>query len=186
MHRCRAIYNLQFTPVTPLFRLEQATERDVGLILQLIKDLAAYEKLADQVSATEEDLRASLFGPRAAAEALIGYAGGEAAGFAIYFQNFSTFNGRPGLYLEDLFVRPAWRRRGLGRLLLARLARIAVERGYGRMEWSVLDWNEMALKVYRAAGAVALDDWTVYRLKDDALRRLAGEDAPEALRPSVR
>jgi GNAT superfamily N-acetyltransferase len=158
------------------FRLVSATEQDVGLIFRLIKDLAAYEKLADQVVATEQDLRTSLFGPRPAAEVIIGYAGNEPAGFAIYFQTFSTFKGRPGLYLEDLFVKPDWRRHGLGRMLLARLARIALDRGYGRLEWSVLDWNEMALRVYRAVGAVAMDDWTVYRLKGEALRSLAAED----------
>jgi GNAT superfamily N-acetyltransferase len=168
------------------FRLVQATENDLGLILQLIKDLAVYEKLADQVSATEEDLRASLFGPRPAAEAIIAYAGDEPAGFAIYFQSFSTFQGRPGLYLEDLFVKPEWRRRGLGRMLLSRLARTAVARGYGRMEWSVLDWNEMALRVYRGVGAVPMDEWTVYRLTGDALRHLAAEDAPEARQSFVR
>ena len=156
------------------------------LVLALIKGLAEYEKLAHEVDATEAGLRRSLFGPSPGAEVVIAEAMGEPVGFALFFHNFSTFVGKRGLYLEDLFVKPAWRRRGLGRMLLARLARIAVERGYGRMEWSVLDWNEMALKVYRAAGAVALDDWTVYRLKDDALRRLAGEDVPEAPRPSVR
>lgn len=170
----------------PQFRLVSATEADLALIFQLIEDLAEYEKLADQLVATEEDLRAALFGPRPAAEVIIGYAGEQPAGFAIYFQSFSTFKGRPGLYLEDLFVKPQWRRHGLGRMLLARLARIAVERGYGRMEWSVLDWNEMALRVYRAVGAIAMDEWTVYRLKDDALRKLAAEDAPGAPQPSGR
>jgi GNAT superfamily N-acetyltransferase len=159
------------------FRLTPAVESDVPLILELIKSLADYEKLADQVVATEADLRAALFGPRPAAEVIIGYAGDEAAGFAMYFQTFSTFKGRPGLYLEDIFVKPAWRKRGLGTMLLARLARIAVERGYGRMEWSVLDWNEMALSVYRAVGARPMDEWTVYRLNGDALRQLAARDA---------
>jgi GNAT superfamily N-acetyltransferase len=165
------------TDVVPSFRLAPATESDVGLILQLIRDLAVYEKLADQVVATEEDLRAALFGPRPAAEVIIGYAGGEPAGFAMYFQTFSTFKGKPGLYLEDLFVKPEWRGRGLGTLLLARLARIAVERGYGRMEWSVLDWNELALRVYRAVGARPMDEWTVYRLTGAALRDLAARGA---------
>lgn len=107
---------------------------------------------------------------------IIGYAGDEPAGFALYFQSFSTFVGRPGLYLEDIFVKPAWRKQGLGRLLLSRLARIALERGYGRMEWSVLNWNEMALRVYRAAGATPMSDWTVYRLSGDALSTLAARD----------
>ena len=158
------------------FRLEVATERDVPVILSLIKALAEYEQLADQVEATTADLRTALFGPRPAAEVLMAYAGDEPAGFALYFQSFSTFAGRPGLYLEDIFVKPEWRRRGLGQQLLARLARIAVERGYGRMEWSVLNWNETALRVYRAVGAKPLHDWTVYRLDGAALRDLAARD----------
>jgi len=158
--------------ITAPFRLEPATEKDVALILHLIKELAAYEQLAHEVIATEDQMREALFGPRPAAEVVIAYAGDEPAGFAMFFQTFSTFVGRPGMYLEDLFVIPRWRRRGLGRLLLAHLARIAVERGYGRMEWSVLDWNEMALRVYRAVGARAMDQWTVYRLSGDALREL--------------
>ena len=162
---------------SPLFRLASARENDIGLIFQLIRELAVDEKLADQVVATEEDLRAALFGPRPAAEVVIGYAGDDPAGFAMFFQTFSTFKGRPGLYLEDLFVKPEWRGRGLGRMLLARLARIAVERGYGRMEWSVLDWNELALRVYRAVGARPMDQWTVYRLNGEALRDLAARDA---------
>jgi GNAT superfamily N-acetyltransferase len=159
------------------FRLTPAVESDVPLILELIKALAAYEKMADQVVATEADLRAALFGPRPAAEVIIGYAGDQPAGFAMYFQTFSTFNGRPGLYLEDIFVKPEWRKHGLGTMLLARLARIAVDRGYGRMEWAVLDWNEMALRVYRGVGARAMNEWTVYRLNGDALRELAARDA---------
>ncbi len=159
------------------FRLAPATESDVPLILHLIKSLAEYEKLADQVVATEADLRVALFGPRPAAEVIIGYAGDEPAGFAMYFQTFSTFKGKPGLYLEDIFVKPEWRKHGLGTMLLARLARIAIERGYGRMEWSVLDWNEMALRVYRAVGARPMSDWTVYRLNGAALHDLAGRDA---------
>ena len=155
------------------FRLVSASEKDVGLILHLIKELAVYEKLAHEVMATEHDLRSSLFGADPAAEVVIAYAGDEAAGFAIFFQTFSTFVGRPGLYLEDLFVIPKWRGRGLGRQLLAHLARIAVERGYGRMEWSVLDWNELALRVYRAVGARPMDEWTVHRLTGDSLRTLA-------------
>jgi GNAT superfamily N-acetyltransferase len=158
------------------FRLVPATEPDVPIILSLIKGLAEYEKLSDQVQATEADLRAALFGPFPAAEVVIGYAGDEPAGFALYFQTFSTFVGRPGLYLEDIFVKPEWRNKGLGRMLLARLARIAIDRGYGRMEWSVLNWNEMALRVYRGVGAEPMRDWTVYRLNGDALRSLASRD----------
>lgn len=159
------------------FRLAPAVESDVPLILELIKALAEYEQMADQVVITEADLRAALFGPRPAAEVIIGYAGDQPAGFALFFQTFSTFKGRPGLYLEDIFVNPEWRKHGLGTMLLARLARIAVDRGYGRMEWSVLDWNEMALRVYRAVGARPMDQWTVYRLNGDALRQLAARDA---------
>ena len=145
-------------------------------ILSLIKALAEYERLAGPVHATEADLRGVLFGARPAAEVIIAYADDEPAGFALYFQSFSTFVGRPGLYLEDLFVKPEWRNKGLGRMLLARLARIAVERGYGRMEWSVLNWNETALRVYRAVGAKPMNDWTVYRLNGAALRDLAAQD----------
>jgi GNAT superfamily N-acetyltransferase len=158
------------------FRLSAATERDIPVILSLIQALADYERLADQVESTEADLRLALFGPRPAAEVILGYAGDEPAGFALYFQTFSTFKGRPGLYLEDIFVRPEWRRQGLGQQLLARLARIAIERGYGRMEWSVLNWNETALRVYRAVGAMPMSDWTVYRLNGAALRDLAAQD----------
>jgi GNAT superfamily N-acetyltransferase len=125
------------------------------------------------VSATEDDLRRSLFGPRPSAEVILAFAGDEPAGVAVYFQSFSTFVGRPGLYLEDLYVSPRWRGQGLGKQLLVRLAAIAVERGYGRMEWSVLDWNEPALRVYRAIGAEPMDEWTVYRLTGSALEQLA-------------
>ena len=162
--------------MTP-FRLTPAVASDVPLILELIKALAEYEQMADQVVITEADLRAALFGPRPAGEVIIGYAGDQPAGFALFFQTFSTFKGRPGLYLEDIFVKPEWRKHGLGTMLLARLARIAVDRGYGRMEWSVLDWNEIALRVYRAVGARPMDEWTVYRLNGDALRQLAARDA---------
>ena len=160
------------------FRVERGTERDLALILRLIKGLAEYEKLAHEVTATEAGLRESLFGERPSAEVLIGYAGPEPAGFAVFFQNFSTFLGQPGLYLEDLFVVPEWRAHGLGRQLLAHVARIAVERGCGRLEWSVLDWNEPAIRFYQGIGARAMDEWTVYRLTGDALRRLAsGSDS---------
>ena len=155
-------------------RIEPASERHVPVILRFITELAAYERLAHEVVATEDTLRASLFGPRPAAEAAIAYGGDDPVGFAIYFQTFSTFLGRPGLYLEDLYVTPAWRGRGVGRRLLAHVARVAVDRGYGRMEWSVLDWNELALGVYRKIGARPMDEWTVHRLTGEALRRLAG------------
>lgn len=157
----------------PNFRLEPATERDVGLILRFIRELSVYEELAHEVIATEEVLRESLFGSHPAAEVVIAYAGDEPAGFAVYFQTFSTFLGRRGLYLEDLFVVPQWRGHGLGRRLLAYVAYVAVERGCGRMEWSVLDWNEPALGVYRKIGARSMDEWTVHRLTGAALRDLA-------------
>jgi GNAT superfamily N-acetyltransferase len=154
------------------FRIERATERDVPLILKLITDLAKYEKLSHAVVATEATLRDSLFMKRAA-EAVIGYADGEPAGFALFFQTFSTFLGVPGMYLEDIFVEPRFRRLGLGKALLVHLANIARERGYGRLEWSVLDWNEPAIKFYKALGAKPMDEWTVFRLTDDSLRALA-------------
>ncbi len=153
-------------------RIEPATEGDVPLLLELIRRLAEYEKLAHAVAATEATLRDSLFVKRAA-EAVIGYADGEPAGFALFFQTFSTFLGVPGMYLEDLFVEPKWRRHGIGRALLAHLAAIAVERGYGRVEWSVLDWNDLAIGFYEKIGARPMDDWTIYRLTGDSLLRLA-------------
>lgn len=154
------------------FRLAPATEHDLALILRLIRDLAVYEKLDQEVTATEDILRDSLFGERPAAEVVLAHADDEPAGFAVYFDTFSTFLGRRGLYLEDLFVVPKWRRLGLGRRLLAYVARVAVERGCGRMEWSVLDWNELALGVYRKIGARAMDQWTVHRLTGAALHDL--------------
>jgi GNAT superfamily N-acetyltransferase len=157
----------------PTFRLEPATERDLGLILRFITELGAYEQLAHEVTATEEELRESLFGFPPAAEVVIAYAGDEPAGFAVYFPTFSTFLGRRGLYLEDLFVVPSWRGLGLGRRLLAYVARVAVERDCGRLEWAVLDWNELALAVYRKIGARPMSEWTVQRLTGAALRDLA-------------
>ncbi|MCC7416064.1 MAG: GNAT family N-acetyltransferase [Acidobacteria bacterium] len=162
----------------PAFRIQAASPDDVPLILRFIRELAAYERLSHEVVATEDLLRATLFGARPAAEVVVARAGDEPAGFAMYFQTYSTFLARPGMYLEDLFVLPEWRGRGLGRQLLAHLARVAVERGYGRMEWSVLDWNEQALGVYRAVGARPMDEWTVQRLTGDALRALAQTAAP--------
>jgi GNAT superfamily N-acetyltransferase len=154
-------------------RIVPALERDTPVILSLIRDLAEYERLGHEVEATEEDIRESLFGDWPGAEVVLAYVGGDLAGFALFFHNYSTFLGRRGLYLEDLFVRPANRGRGVGRRLLAHLARLAVERKCGRMEWWVLDWNESAIRFYRSIGAVPMDDWTVYRLTGDALARLA-------------
>lgn len=154
-------------------RIEPATERDVPVILRLINALAEYERLGGEVEATEAALRESLFGGRPSAEVALARAGAEAVGFAVWFHNYSTFLGRKGLYLEDLFVVPEWRGRGVGRQLLAHVARVAVARRCGRMEWSVLDWNEPAIGFYHTLGARPMDEWTVYRLTGDALRRLA-------------
>jgi GNAT superfamily N-acetyltransferase len=150
-----------------------AGEADLPLILALITELADYEKLAQQVVATEAGLRQALFGPRPAAAALIARVGGECAGFALYFHNFSTFLGRHGLYLEDLFVRPAFRGLGVGKALLGSLARLAVMRGCGRFEWAVLDWNLAAREFYESLGAEANPAWINYRITGAALERLA-------------
>ena len=160
-------------------RIDPASPADAPLILTLIRELAEYEKLSDQVAATEADLDRALFSDRPAAEAVVARLSGEAVGFALFFHTFSTFVGRPGLYLEDLYVRPAHRGRGVGRRLLAHLAALAVERGCGRFEWSVLDWNEPAIAAYRRAGAVPMDEWTVYRLTGEPLRALAAEARPQ-------
>ena len=148
-----------------------ATEHDVPLIHELIVGLAEYEKLAHEVVGTEADLRATLFGARAYAEVLIA---DEGAGFALFFHNYSTFLARPGIYLEDLFVRPASRGRGIGRALMIALAKIAVERKCGRFEWAVLDWNADAIRFYRSLGAVGIDAWRIQRVTGDALTALAG------------
>ena len=156
-------------------RIARATRDDIGLILQMIRDLAEYERMTDLAVATEADMRDALFGAQPAAEVIIAYADDQPAGFALFFHNFSTFVGRRGLYLEDLFVKPEFRRRGIGRRLLTELARIAVERNCGRFEWSVLDWNEPAIGFYRKLGAVPLDEWTIFRVSGEALKRLAGQ-----------
>jgi GNAT superfamily N-acetyltransferase len=154
--------------------LRPATRDDIALILALIAELAEYEKLAHEAVATAASLERDLFGARPYAEVLIAEADGEPAGFALFFHNYSTFLGQPGLYLEDLFVRPRFRGHGLGKRLMQALARIAVERGCGRFEWSVLDWNAPAIAFYRSLGAVGMDDWTVQRIGGEALRALAG------------
>jgi GNAT superfamily N-acetyltransferase len=153
--------------------IHPATEADVPLILTFIRELADYERLSHEVVATEDALRNSLFGERRFAEVLLGYGGWSPAGFALFFHNFSTFLGKPGIYLEDLYVRPEFRGAGIGRALLVHLARLARERGCGRLEWSVLDWNEPAVGFYRGIGASAVDGWTVYRLTGEALEGLA-------------
>lgn len=160
-------------PQASPFSLRPATPDDVPVILACIRGLAEYEKLAHEVVATEQLLRETLFGPRPAAEVILAMHGEQAAGFALFFHNYSTFLARPGVYLEDLFVFPRFRGQGLGRLLLAELARITVARGGGRLEWSVLDWNVDAIRFYRSVGAQAMTDWTVNRVTGDALHALA-------------
>ncbi|MEY3368527.1 MAG: hypothetical protein RI973_1682 [Bacteroidota bacterium] len=152
-----------------------ASVEDVPLILEFIRELAEYEKLSHLVVATEELLRETLFGARPAAEVILGYFEEKPAAFALFFHNYSTFLGRPGIYLEDLFVKPEFRRRGFGKQLLTKLAGLAVERNCGRLEWSVLDWNTPAIEFYRSLGAVGLHDWTIFRLTGHNLTKLAAE-----------
>ena len=150
-----------------------AAESDIAIILELIRELAEYERLSHICVATEDQLRRTLFGERPAAEVLLAHLDGETVGFALFFPNYSTFLARPGLYLEDLYVRPEARRYGVGRRLLAWLAATAVSRGCGRLEWSVLDWNEPSIAFYRKLGAVPMDDWTTFRVAGTALTQLA-------------
>jgi GNAT superfamily N-acetyltransferase len=161
------------------FRIDAAAVQDVPEILGMIKELANYEKMSEWVVATEEGLRAALFGARPFAEAVLAKVDARGVGFALFFHNFSTFRGAPGLYLEDLYVRPQWRGRGYGRKLLAHLAALAVSRGCERMNWLVLDWNEPAIGFYRRAGATVADDWRLCRLTGDALDALAAEGGEE-------
>jgi GNAT superfamily N-acetyltransferase len=156
------------------FEIRTTTKADVPVILELIRDLATYEREPSAVVATEEGLREVLFGAQPAAEVLLALENAEPVGFAVYFHNFSTWLGRPGLYLEDLFVRPEKRGKGYGRALLERLAQIAKERGCGRMEWAVLDWNDPAIHFYRKLGAEPMNEWTVFRLTKEGIAKLAG------------
>jgi GNAT superfamily N-acetyltransferase len=151
-----------------------ATIEDVPAILGFIRGLAEYEKLSHEMEATEAGLREHLFGARPAAEAIIAHVDGEAVGFALYFGTFSTFVGKPGIWLEDLFVVSEHRRSGIGKALLRAVAKIAMRRGCGRLEWSVLDWNEPAIKLYRKIGAVGMTDWTTQLITGEALKKLAG------------
>jgi GNAT superfamily N-acetyltransferase len=155
------------------FFIRDATEADLPVILQLIRELAEYERAPDQVVATVASLREALFGPDPAAEVILGEEMGEPTSFALFFHNFSTWNGRRGLYLEDLFVRPALRGKGYGRALLVRLAQIARERGCARMEWAVLDWNTPAIEFYRKLGARPNNEWTIFRLTQEGIAALA-------------
>ena len=159
-------------PTTPDISLRAATVDDVPVVLRCIRGLAEYERLAHECMATEELLRESLFGESPAAQVVLAMVGDEPAGFALWFRNYSTFLARPGIYLEDLFVFPAFRGCGIGRRLLEHLAEIAVSRGYGRLEWAVLDWNVDAIRFYESLGAVPMSDWTTYRVTGDALATL--------------
>src|ERR1700745_4093102 len=158
------------------FDIRAARVQDVPIILDLIRDLATYERAPNDVTATEEQLVDVLFGERPAAEVLLAFEGQSPVGFAVFFHNFSTWLGRPGLYLEDLFVKPEKRGKGYGRAMLIELAKIARDRECGRMEWAVLDWNEPAIKFYRALGAKPMDEWTVFRLTRDGIAWLANSE----------
>ena len=162
---------------SPRFTLRPAELRDVGAIVQLIRDLAEFEQLTHLLQVTPERLRPQLFGERPAAEALVaetgdGKGGGEVVAFALFFTNFSTFLAQPGLYLEDLYVKPEYRAQGIGRALLTRLAALALERQYGRFEWSVLDWNENAIRFYKGMGATVMPDWRICRVTGEALQAM--------------
>lgn len=156
------------------FTIKPATKKDVPVILAFIRKLADYERLSHEVVATEELLQRTIFGQRRTAEVAIGYFRNEPVGFVLFFHNFSTFLGRPGIYIEDLFVDESFRRRGFGGALLAHIAKLAAVRDCGRLEWSVLDWNEPAINFYQKLGAVPMKEWTVFRVTGDNLHRLAG------------
>lgn len=151
--------------------IRNATPDDIPLIMRFIRALADYERMSDEVEATEERLQDALFGPKPAAECILAYIGGQPAGFAVFFQNFSTFLAKPGLYLEDLFVKPEYRGQGIGKALLLHLAKLANQRGCGRMEWTVLDWNQPAIDFYASLGAERLKEWNICRLTGPQLSR---------------
>lgn len=161
------------------FKIRPARVEDVPVILELIRDLATYERAPEEVVATKDQLVDVLFGERPVAEVLLAFEGDSPVGFALYFYNFSTWLGRPGLYLEDLFVKPEKRGKGYGRALLVELAKIARDRGCGRMEWAVLDWNEPAIKFYRTLGAKPMNEWTVFRLTREEIAKLANVSSGE-------
>jgi GNAT superfamily N-acetyltransferase len=165
---------------SPAIRIVPATRDDTALILRFIRLLAEYERLADKCVATEERVRDTLFGDNPAAEVIFAYLDDEPVGFSLFFHNYSTFLARRGLFLEDLFVIPEARGKGVGYALLAALARIAIERDCGRLEWAVLDWNQLAIDFYQRIGAVPLDDWTAFRMTGDALHTLAAHSTPSA------
>jgi len=164
--------------MTPKFSIRAATVDDIPLVLRFVKDLADYEKLPHEVTASEELLRRNLFSERKTAEVLLASEGEDYVGFAVFFHNFSTFVGKPGIYLEDVFVRPEFRGRGYGKALMIYVARLAEERDCGRFEWSVLDWNTPSLDFYRSLGAVSMDEWTVQRMSAGAIESLAAQKLP--------
>jgi len=155
------------------FSIRFATKQDVPLILAFIKELADYEKLLPEVVATESVLEETLFGPHKTAEVILGYEKNEPVSFALFFHNFSTFLGRPGIYIEDLYVKDTQRGKGIGQKMLQFLARLALERKCGRLEWWVLDWNEPAIQFYKKIGALPMDEWTVFRMTEEALKKMA-------------
>ena len=158
----------------PEFTLRKAGPEDTSLVLSFIRPIAEYEKMADEVQADEKTLYQSLF-VKKIAHALIAEEDGKPIGFALYFYNFSTFVGRPGLYLEDIYIQPEYRKKGYGTIIFQRLANIALEEGCGRMEWTCLDWNEPSRRFYRKMGATTMDEWTVHRFTEDTIRKIAGE-----------
>jgi GNAT superfamily N-acetyltransferase len=164
--------------MTPKFSIRAATVDDIALVLRFIKELADYEKLPHEVTATEEILRRNLFTECKTAEVLLAREGENYIGFALFFQNFSSFLGKPGIYLEDVFIKPEFRGRGYGKALMVHIARLAQERDCGRFEWSVLDWNKPSLDFYRSLGAIAMDEWTVQRMGVDAIKTLAAQKLP--------
>lgn len=164
---------------TSKFTIRSASDSDIPVILQLIRDLATYERAPGDVTATEEQLRTVLFGRKRSAEVRLAFEAHTPVGFAVFFHNFSTWLGRPGLYLEDLFVKPEHRGKGYGRALLVDLAKIARDRGCGRMEWAVLDWNDPAIQFYRKLGAKPMDEWTVFRLTTEEIAKLADSSMPQ-------
>jgi GNAT superfamily N-acetyltransferase len=157
----------------PAIRITSAAEKDVPLILELIRGLAEYENLAHQMTATEEKLRATLFGAKPAAEVVLAHDESECAGYALFFPTYSTFLAQPGIYLEDIYVKPHFRGKGIGFALLRHVVKLAMHRDCGRVEWAVLDWNEPSIAFYKGLGAVPLNDWTAYRLTGEALKKLA-------------
>ncbi len=173
-------YYREMPQVPPDFKISAATVHHVPVILNFIRKLAEYEKLSHEVVVDEDALRKFLFGPRPAAEAVLAFDGSQPVGFAVFFTSYSTFAGRPGLFLEDLFVEPEYRGQGIGKALLIHLARIVVEREYSRLEWSVLDWNQPSIDFYRSLGAEALQEWTQYRLCGEALQALASKSPASA------